>query len=127
MSWQADHFKVKSVGLVLPKGFKIEEFIKRETGHDYGMRIVVESDLVHWSFNEGREGLSPEGVVTDRGLEVTKLECSGEGSGHDYDDILKPLFEKFKGSLEATIIWDSGEAMKVKIENGEVTETKADL
>ena len=122
MSYRATAFKVKDLHLVLPKGFKIDEFIKRQTEHNRGLRIVVESNFHDWSYNEGGEGLSLIGVVTKKGLEVTKLKCVGVDSWHDYEDVLKPLFAQFKGDLVATIVWDSSEITTVNIDKGEITE-----
>lgn len=122
MSYHANEFKVKSVKLVLPIGFRIENFIQEHTGNPNAPRILVESNLRDWFFNQDGEGLTMEGSVTKKGFEVAKLTCAGEGSGHHYDDVLKPLFERFKGELKATVIWDSGEVVRVTIKQGKVTE-----
>lgn len=126
MSYNIRGFKVKSVVLVLPVGFKIEDFIEGETGRESETRIVVESDLERWSFNEDGEGLTLSGTVTEMGLEVTELSCTGEGSGNDYSDVLKPLFAKFRGDLGARIVWEDGEVTEVVITKGRAVERRQD-
>lgn len=125
MSYNIDTFKLKKVHMVLPLGFNMEEnFPDKAQGN-----IEVDSDVKTWHYNEGGEGLFMGGTVElGKGLIVDDIHCSGEGSGHDYEDILKPLFEKFKGNLEVSLVWEGGDSInKTSIINGVVTEEDIDI
>lgn len=107
MSYNFLNFKVKAVSLTLPLGFKMEEFTDRYDKE----KIAVASDLKNWSFREEweGEGLTLKGTVTPEGLKVSEISCEGTGSGHDFEDVLKPLFAKFQGDLKAKIVGEDGE------------------
>ncbi len=123
MSYNIDRFKLKSVSLTLPKGFSMRDFSGRACGE-----IQVAADLQSWRYNWGNEGFQMKGKVTDAGLEVTDLRCSGMGSGHDYYDLLVPLFEELKGDLEASLVWEGGNSItKNIIKKGVETEEPIEI
>jgi len=103
--------------------FKIKAFSHR-AWHEIAVDVVVNE----WGYNENGEGLQINGEVTDAGLVVTSLNCCGEGSGTDYDEMLVPLFQKFGGDLKATVIWEGGDSIKkLSIIQGVVAETEIEI
>ena len=124
MSYNIDTFKLKKVRLILPidiKFNKYAEWLDREGA-------VANLAKGTWSVNDNGEGFEMHGKVTKKGLEVTKVECWGEGSGGCYHEILLPLFEDYKGDLEAICIWEGGDSIsQLSIKNGVVTERDIDL
>ena len=106
MSYNIDTWKLKKVDLILPKGFNMETFSERAFG-----QIEVNSNLEDWEYNWDDEGLGIKGKITNKGLEVTDIQCRGEGSGNDYYDLLVPLVQKFNGYVEAGTVWEGGDTI----------------
>ena len=119
MSYNIDTWKLKKVNLILPKGFNMETFSDRAFG-----QIEVNSSLEDWEYNWDGEGLGIKGKITDKGFEVTDLQCRGEGSGNDYYELLVPLVQKFDGHVEAGTVWEGGDTIaKITIDkDGEHSE-----
>ncbi len=129
MSYNISTFKLKNINITLPKSFSMEQFYEKthKKKLDWLTPIEFHSDGT-WNYGEEYQGFSMEGLVTDKGLEVTHITCSGDGSGHDYSDILLPLFEKYKGDLECVQIWEGGDSIqRTTITNGIVKEEEIDL
>lgn len=126
MSYNIDTFKVKSVTLILPKDLNMSQFAKENNVDHYDQEIEIKTDG-SWSYNEGGEGLSMNGRVTEKGLEVDDLYNSGEGSGWD-DDLMRMLFEKFKGDLVASRVWEGGDSIdRITIKKGDIKVKEIDL
>lgn len=54
---------------------------------------------------------------------VDSIEVRGEGSGRNYEDILKPALAKSTGTLEAFLVWEEGDKMIVlSVKDGAVNE-----
>lgn len=108
---------MKKVRLVLPVDIKLKDYPRCE-----GDAIANLSNGT-WSVNDGGEGFTMEGKITKRGLETTDVNCCGEGSGNDFEEILKPLFMDYRGDLEAVMVWEGGDSIsKISIVKGVVTE-----
>lgn len=123
MSYNIDTFKLKKVQMTLPKGFDIESFSDRAFAP-----IKVSSNLEDWGYNESGEGFEMKGEIEPNGFSVKEINCSGEGSGNDYDELLIPLFEKYKGNLEASMVWEGGDSLsKISIIDGEVKEEQIEV
>ena len=123
MSYNISRFKLKSVSLTLPKGFNMRDFSRKAW-----REIQVATDLQTWDYNWGNEGFQMKGRVTDAGFEVTDLRCSSEGSGNDYYYLLVPLFEKFEGNLEASLVWEGGDSItKNTIKKGVAAEEPIEI
>lgn len=130
MSYNITDFRLKEVNLVLPKGFDIQKFSKDATKYENEARgkIDVATNLKSWNYNENGEGLEMEGIITKESFEVKHLSCRGEFSGNDYEELLKPLFEKFKGDLKASIVWEGGDSItRVTIKKGIVKEREIEI
>lgn len=106
MSYNIDTWKLKKIDLILPQGFDIEKFNDRAIG-----QIEVNSNLKDWEYNWDGEGFQMRGEITEKGFKVLDIKCWGEGSGHDYSDLLIPLIQKFNGYLEASAIWERGDSI----------------
>ena len=67
-----------------------------------------------------------KGIIENNAFIATELEYwSGDGSGYLYSDVLIPLFEEFKGTLEAIVVWEGGDSIKrLNIHDGVVEETE---
>lgn len=88
-------------------------------------RYRIPSDLVTICFFDGPE---LRGVCTGDKLMVVELDLYGEWSGTFYEEILKPVFEKSVGRLEAVLIWEGGDQIqRVKVVDGVLTEEEVDL
>ncbi len=123
MSYNIDTFKLKKVRLILPTDIKFSKYV------DWiGDEVIANLAKGIWSINDEGEGFQMHGKITKAGLEVTDVKVNGEGSGHDYYDLLKPLFIDYKGDLEAVMIWEGGDSINsISIVNGKVTEKKIEL
>jgi len=123
MSYNIDTFKLKKVRLTLPIDIKFDKYANwLEDG------AIANLAKGTWSVNDNAEGFEMHGRITKAGLEVTDVKVDGEGSGHDYEDLLKPLFIDYKGDLEAVMIWEGGDSINsISIVNGKVTEKKIEL
>ena len=123
MPYNIDRFKLKSVSLTLPKSFSMKDFSGRAWDE-----IQVDADLETWEYNWNNEGFQMRGNVTDDGLDVQEITCYGEGSGSDYHSLLLPLFKKFEGGLEASLVWGGGDSItRNSIKKGVVTEEEIDI
>lgn len=125
MSYNIDTFETKYVGMTLPLSLNMEE----EFPDAYCSDIEVDLEKKTWSYNEDGEGFQMGGSVDLKfGLILERVKCYGEGSGHDYEDVLKPLFEKYKGSMAAISIWEGGDSiLKTIIDSGKITEENVEL
>ncbi len=123
MSYNIDTFKLKSIALMLPKDFDLSKY-----GDGWDDKIVLESPS-KWSLNDNGEGLEMHGHFAEDGsLVVDELSCSGEWSGHTYEDVLKPMLEEFKGSIDAAMVWEGGDTInRLKAVKGKITEADIEL
>lgn len=122
MSYNITMFKLKSIDLVIPKGFDMHK-ISEESDE-----INISSDGI-FKYRDGWEGLSFSGKVDEKGnLVVESMDCFGEGSGYYYEDVLKPLLEKCKGSIHCVAIWEGGDSIYSLVAvKGKLTEKEVDL
>jgi len=124
MSYNIDTFKLKKVRLTLPIDIKFDKYVDWLDEES----VIGNFDKGTWSINDNGEGFEMQGKITKAGLEVTNVKVNGEGSGHDYEDLLKPLFVDYKGDLEAVMIWEGGDSItSISIVNGKVTEKEIEL
>lgn len=68
-----------------------------------------------------------KGVIRDGDLHVTDFSMAGDGSGHFFDDILKPALAQSRGTLEAVLIWETGDISRLKVSDGVVKEEDVEL
>ena len=123
MSYNIDTFKLKSLKLVLPRGFSFAEFSDKFARE----AMMIRGDA--WTFNDNGEGLSMSGHLDkEYNLVVDKIDCFGEFSGSDYARLLKPLLEKFKGSIDASLVWEGGDKIeRLVAKNGKITEKEIEI
>lgn len=72
-------------------------------------------------------GQTVKGVLKYGDLRVTDLSMAGEGSGGFYDYIFKPALAQSSGTLEAVLIWETGEIYRLQVDGGKVSEEKVEL
>lgn len=139
MSYNITRMKVSKVSLRLPLDFNFMEWITGQPSldkHGYentGRRWCLEDPVaVSANHADGTWQLSLigdktiKGVIEDDAFVVTALEhWINDGSRDLYNDILLPLFEEFKGTLEAVVVWEGGDTTeRLNIHDGLVEETK---
>lgn len=127
MSYNIDTFKLKKIALTLPKDFSMPNFEKEHRKLSFHDQFEVDGDK--WSLNYDGEGLTMSGSVNENGeFIVEALSCYGEFSGNDYEDLLKPLFEEFKGDLNCSTVWEGGDSILVlSIVKGEISESEVEI
>lgn len=128
MSYNITSMKVSKVSLRLPLDFDFMMWIaglpeRDEKGYEnIGRRWCLEDPttislnladrtwkLSLWSENDK----VIKGIIDDDAFVVTALEhWTSDGSGHLYSDVLLPLFEEFKGTLEAIVVWEGGDTIE---------------
>jgi hypothetical protein len=125
MSYNIDTWKTKRLdNLVIP----LEAFYKHARA-DWHPRQPVIIDALR---NEVSLACGCEqaiwGVLHDGQLTITKFEMAGEGSGTFYNWILEPALRESKGTLEAVLIWEGGDAVqRLSVCDGIVDDDDVDL
>ena len=119
MSYNVDNFKVKTIeNLVIPisafyafpKQGRYEMFGQPRILDIVTNEVVIEGDC---------EVAEVKGILKDGNLYVSGISCYGEGSGHFYEEGLKPLLEASTGVLKATVAWEDGDSVnKLTVTDG---------
>lgn len=140
MSYNITSMKVSKVSLTLPLRFDFMKWITEQPSRDergyenFGRKwllkdpVAILANLAEgtWKLSLfGEDDKVIKGIIEGDTLVATELEYwSGDGSGHLYSDVLIPLFEEFKGTLEAIVVWERGDSVKrLSIHDGIVEET----
>jgi hypothetical protein len=140
MSYNITNIKVSKLSLRLPLRFDFQRWINGQPGLDKngyektGRRWCIEDDTAisvnlaeeTWELSLMGGDKTIKGIIEGDAFVATELESwGGDGSGHLYSDVLLPLFEAFKGTLEAIAVWEEGDTIKrLNIRDGIVEETK---
>lgn len=125
MSYNVDHCKVKKLeNLRVPLSV-----LKAMDVNRYGEHLLVhEIGDDTWSYNDNGEGLSMSGTIMNDEARIRELIIFGEGSGHQFTDLLLPMLKQSKGIFEAVLIWEGGDSInRVKSLDGVVTTEDVDL
>jgi len=136
MSYNISRFHLQTVWLELPRDFDFLAWVRTLPDRDgqgsenTGKLWLTEKDdiLLHVDMLSNTWELellnqSMRGHVRPDALVVTDLDWNDEFSGILYDDILLPLFEQFKGTLTAVVVWESGDKIQhLLIQDGLTTE-----
>jgi hypothetical protein len=120
MSYNCDNWKTKEIdSLTIP----LDEIISKREIENEDITVdqngflavrIIDSTIT------GRE-------VRDA-LEVVTISISGEGSGHAWNKIFKPLLEKSTGKLVAVRVWECGDYIdRLTVVDGVVTEEAIEL
>jgi len=119
--------KVSKVALKLPLLFDFMEWIAEQpsldkhgyenTGRKWCLEdpTTVSANLAArtWKLSLWGNDKTLKGIIEGDSLVVTELEgWTSDGSGILYNDVLLPLFQEFKGTLEAIVVWKSGDSVK---------------
>lgn len=133
MSYNISSMKIKRVDLRMPKTFAFMKWVESlpvTDDHGYersGRRwllgdpsyIVLDPERATWFWEFGDQEL--RGTVDGDTLVLGVLNCTGEGSGTLWTDILLPLFSEHKGNLSALVVWEGGDTVeRVTITDGEI-------
>lgn len=115
MSYNIDTFKVKMLkGLMIP----VNAFYKCERKDWHPDRIEHEDGST--TFLSLESGIT--GKIVDGVLEVSKIDCSGEGSGTTMIRIFEPALQESQGGLIASCVWEGGDSINRLIVNDGVVE-----
>lgn len=61
-------------------------------------------------------------------LQITAIDCAGEGSGTFYHEVLLPALRQSTGTLEAVLIWEGGDTIeRLLVDAGTVQELPVEL
>jgi len=61
------------------------------------------------------------GKIEENELKVSHISLYGEGSGHCMSTFLEDILRKSKGTLEAILVWESGDSVeRLIVNNGEI-------
>jgi hypothetical protein len=140
MSYNITTWKVRSIRLEMPIAFSFQEWLKVQpsTGTDgyenVGKRWCLEDgSTIQCDLSDGTWKLCASGQTLSGSIQGDKLiasdphalEWAGDGSGHLYSGILIPLFEAFKGDLDAIVVWEGGDSIyHLTIVSGTVRENE---
>ena len=132
MSYNITSFKLKNLALALPLTFDFQAWLASQP-ESAGVRWCrddgegIQANLARNTWTLPLSGHELAGNIEGDKLVVTGLECYGEGSGHIYSDVVLPLFEDFKGSLQAIVVWEGGDTVnRLTIEDGNAKEEEID-
>lgn len=79
---------------------------------------------IKWSDTIWIRGTTEESVI----LTVTSINMCGEWSGIIYQEVLYPALKESKGTLEAILIWESGDSInRIIVKDGEVKSEPVEL
>jgi hypothetical protein len=137
MSYNITNWKIRELHLELPLTFDFQEWVKSQPDQRGGYENVgkrwcledksaVQINLATqmWRLNiQGSEiaGEIAEGKLMTLGIDAWMY----DGSGTLYSDILLPLFQQFRGTLKALVIWEHGDIVtNLSIADGVVSEEK---
>lgn len=125
MSYNIDRWKTKKLeNFVIPHAAFFEH--RRSDWHPHEP-VIINAQTGEVSLACGCEQ-SIHGFLKDGDLAVTKFEMQGEGSGTFYNWILLPALRQSRGTLEATLVWESGDSIgRLQVEDGKITETPIEL
>lgn len=116
MSYNISRWKIRDIHLVLPQDFNFPNWLSTQPD-SVGKKWCMESedrvwcDLAHQEWKLPLSGHELSGVIHDNRLIAVQIECSADGSGHIYSDVLLPLFRGFHGTLNAIVVWESGDSV----------------
>ena len=120
MSYNCDSWKTKEIDSLRVAFHVIESnstLKKSDISFDKnGMLVVryIESTL--------------SGTFDGNTVNIAKIDITGEGSGHAWFDVFKPILEKSTGKLVAVRVWERGDYIdKLTVIDGVVTEEAIDL
>lgn len=135
MSYNITGWKIRSIHLELPITFSFRDWLK-EQGVGTGVRWCLEDkSAVHYNLSEHTWTLEASGKELKGTIENEKLMLSdpkavdwrSDGSGCLYSDVLIPLFEQFKGDIDAIVVWEGGDSINhLKIVQGVVSDKEID-
>lgn len=124
MSYNISNFKIRSFSLKLPERFDWGEWYDNHISLSHWKGGCMESWPQRDSFLINCGNWEIAGSIKDGHQVVEEFYGSADGTGYEWEDVFKPLFEKF-GELDAIIVWENGDSIQdVKIKNGE-TEIQA--
>lgn len=134
MSYNITAMKVHSLHLELPLTFDFRQWVEglpfyTEDGlENVGKRwiladehIFLASNLAQGTWKLDLGGQTLRGIIDNDCLSLISLTWTGDGSGYYYSDILLPLFNQFKGSMDVLVIWEGGDTVQeVHIVDGQI-------
>ena len=69
------------------------------------------------------KGVENNGIIT-----VEEISFSGDFSGINYNEILKPALEKSKGILTVVTVWEGGDSIySLEFKDGEINDVEVEL
>jgi len=119
MSYNVDNFKVKKIeNLVIPvKAFYA--FPKQGRYDMFGQPKILDIMTNEVVIEGDCECSEIKGILKDGNIHVSSISCYGEGSGHFYEEGLKPLLKASTGVLKATVVWEDGDSVnKLTVTDG---------
>lgn len=122
MSYNCDTWKTKELkDLRIP----IAELVNDAHGSWKPEHVVLLNGDDKISLGEGIE------IIGNRRsgyIEVSSIQCQGEGSGHFSHAILEPALKKSTGRMVATRVWEGGDSIdRLTVQDGQVTTEQIDL
>lgn len=116
MSYNITGVKIKKLELIVPRDF-IFELGNINWWNDGG--IDIHENSIKFVFDG--DGSEIEGkLLSDKKVRITDFGCSSSySSGAWILETISKLCEKYKGTLEAVIVWEGGDSIeKLSIKNG---------
>lgn len=89
--------------------------------------LVFDLDKSHWHLNKNGEGFSMSGRMMDGNYEVEEINCSGEFSGTEWHEIVKPLLERTRAIFSALLVWEGGDIIeRILVTAGNIEQQEVD-
>lgn len=120
MSYNITSWKIRRIHLELPLTFNFRAWLKEHPAGP-GVRWCLEDNESACLCNLGENtwklvasGHALSGIIEGDKLilnDPKSLNWRGDCSGHLYSDVLLPLFQSFKGDIDALVVWESGDSI----------------
>lgn len=112
MSYNLSSFEIIEIkNLVLPT--------EAVMGFDH--EVTMRDEISTFEFDS--DTCTIAGSNDDEILRVSKIDWYSEFSGHQYEEVLKPLLTRSQGVLVALCVWEGGDSVQIlKSDDGEIKE-----
>jgi hypothetical protein len=126
MSYNCDTFKIKTLqNLVIPlKSFYNQKYHDSSWIPDQPKLLNIDTSEVEINCGCGQ---TVTGILTNKLIQVTELEMSGEGSG-TFWEYFEKILKTSTGILIGTRIWEGGDSVdRIFVINGDIRSENVEL